>query len=763
MSRQNPLPALKTPFPTQAAQSSYSRSQEALFSYLPATVRPIVEELVKLQLVSAPQLKDLFARYADRIGELTTREKFGNALVGANLLTAYQLGRIMAGQTHGLVLGNYRVLERIGSGTVGVVFLGQHAMLHRRVAIKVIPSDESFSPDILERFHSEMRVLAHLDHPHIVVAYDGGVVNPPESGLPPLHYLVMEHVAGGDLENYVYKINAPLPIAQGCEWMRQAAAGLQEAHDHHLIHRDLKPSNLLLTADQQVKLVDFGLAKQFSSTLTKRGSLLGSLEFMAPEQSLDPTAVAGPADIYGLGATMFWLLTGQTPFPVTQSLVDMMRNLQNGRPRRMREFRPEIPQELDELVNRMMARDPDQRPALPITVMNALSKFASPSGRSSAHTIDIGSTQEVTDSEPWRVLIADRDQKMRSVIFDYLATLGCQCFEPSASIDPIAQIQRDSIDLAIVEHQPPHADGLELCRQIRRRSALANMKIVLLSPAVTSCQLAEAMGTGADELLPHSADGVQIATKVQHLLRLKDAQDQVAQLAQHLMGANRQLEDSLQSRANDVRRAQDAFLYGMAKLAESREGETAGHTRRLQQYCVVLAECLKKVPLWSGIIDKTFIEYLERCVPLHDIGKLGLPDELWNKPAALAVHERELIEKHSAIGDSILEAIGREYGDSLMFLGMARAIVRHHHERFDGHGYPDRLGGETIPHAARIVAIADVYDALRRKRAHKPAMPHTDAVKTIVQMSPGQFDPTVVQAFTKCHEQFDRIYQSIAN
>src|SRR5690606_38907434 len=177
---------------------------------------------------------------------------------------------------------------------------------------------------------------------------------------------VMELVAGGDLEDYVYRRQAPLPVEQACELVRQAACGLQAAHDHHLIHRDLKPSNMLLTEQGQVKLVDFGLARQFCSTLTDPSALLGSLEFMAPEQSLDPTAVGVPADIYGLGATLFWLLTGQTPYPQTKRLSEALRALQNDPPRRARDFRPDIPEELDALIARMLSRDPRQRPAMPI-------------------------------------------------------------------------------------------------------------------------------------------------------------------------------------------------------------------------------------------------------------------------------------------------------------------------------------------------------------------------------------------------------------
>src|SRR5262249_22685959 len=161
---------------------------------------------------------------------------------------------------------------------------------------------------------------------------------------------------------------------------------------------------------------------------------------------------------------------------------------------------------------------------------------------------------------------------------------------------------------------------------------------------------------------------------------------------------------------------------------------------------------------WAGLIDSRFLEHLDRCVPLHDVGKIGLPDEVLLKPASLTPNERKLMETHVVIGDRILEALGREHGGSLEFMGMARAIVRHHHERFDGRGYPDRLSGDAIPGAARLVAVADVYDALRRKRLHKPAMTHADAMHVLLHRSPGQFDPSLIQALAECHEEFSRIY-----
>ena len=171
-------------------------------------------------------------------------------------------------------------------------------------------------------------------------------------------------------------------VVQACHFIRQAAAGLQAAHNCHLIHRDLKPSNLLLTSSVaggasggamgQIKLVDFGLARQFSSRLTDPRALLGSLDFMPPEQSHDPSTVGKEADIYGLGATLFWLLTGEGPYPRTANLAQALRQLQQQAPRRLRQLRPEVPAALDELVHQMLDRQPGKRPCSPLAVANAL-------------------------------------------------------------------------------------------------------------------------------------------------------------------------------------------------------------------------------------------------------------------------------------------------------------------------------------------------------------------------------------------------------
>jgi len=221
------------------------------------------------------------------------------------------------------------------------------------------------------------------------------------------------------------------------------------------------------------------------------------------------------------------------------------------------------------------------------------------------------------------------------------------------------------------------------------------------------------------------------------------------------------MEQSQRARTADLREAHNALLFAMAKIAESRDGETPGHLLRMQRYTRVLAlEAAKSAP-WQGLVDERFLGQLERCVPLHDIGKIGLPDEILLKPATLTAAERILVETHPLIGDRILEALSKEYGTSLDFLGTARVIVRHHHERYDGKGYPDRLAGDAIPPAARLVAVADVYDALRRMRMYKPAMSHRSAMHLLLERSPGQFDPHLVCALERCQAEFEEIYRDL--
>lgn len=724
-------------------------------------IRAFLDQLIELQLLTALQVEHFLGQGRGPFPGTDPPRAVGEALVQAGLLTRYQLERVLAGTTHGLVLGNYRVLDRLGAGAMCVVFLAEHLFLKRRVAIKVFPVADDCHPELLERFYAEMRVLADLRHPNIVMAFDAGRLPGPRPGSPDLLYLVLELVTGGDLEQYVIE-HGPVSIETGCEWARQAACGLQEAHDQHLIHRDVKPSNLLLTESGQVKLVDFGLARQFSQTLTAPGALLGTVEYMPPEQSHDASVVGPQADIYGLGAALFWLLAGEPPYPHQRTLAAALRALQTTRPRRLRTLRPDAPEALDALLDRLLDPDPRCRPTHPVVVMDALLPFTvSSSDPPSALRIPSGSLREARETAdgPPRVLIVDDEAAMRRLCRRTLEPQGYLCAEATEAGEALAVALHEPFDVVLLDLNLPDLDGYEVCRRLRERPPLPHVKVIVVSGRGDVNQLAEALARGADDYVAKPFRPSQLLAKVQHALELKAAQDRADWLARRLLQANRQLESSLAARTRDMQAAQDALVFALAKLTEACDDETAGHLHRLQRYVHCLALTAAREPGWEGCADRAFLEQVERCVPLHDIGKLGVPAQVLLKPGQLTAAERAQMQRHTLIGDSLLEALAREHGAVFPFLGTARIIVRHHHERHDGRGYPDGLAGSDIPPAARLVALADVYDALRRPRCHKPALSHDEAVKVLADATPGHFAPALFRAFLACAAEFEQIYQ----
>ena len=236
-------------------------------------------------------------------------------LLRHGLLSEYQVGRVGAGNLFGLVLGSYRVLERLGAGGMAVVFKAEHIDMRHLVAIKVLPLTSGQDTRLQGRFMAEMRAVARLRHPNIVAAMDAGRVCSPDPDQPVLQYLVMEYVPGQDLEEYV-NVHGALSPTRACNFVHQIASALAETHKFQLVHRDVKPSNIIVTPEDLAKLLDFGLARSFDARMTQAGTLLGTIDFMAPEQAKDASTADIRADIYGLGGTLYWCLTGKLPFPI---------------------------------------------------------------------------------------------------------------------------------------------------------------------------------------------------------------------------------------------------------------------------------------------------------------------------------------------------------------------------------------------------------------------------------------------------------------
>jgi hypothetical protein len=268
----------------------------------------------------------------------------------------------------------YRVLGVLGAGGMGVVYKAIHRLMERVVALKVVNDTLAARPGFVERFRREVKAAARLAHPNIVAAHDAD-----EAG--GLHFLVMEYVAGTSLDREVAR-RGPLPVRDACDYVRQAALGLQHAHERGMVHRDVKPHNLLLTPDGRVKILDFGLARVLdeggaAAPSLSSGTFLGTPDYVAPEQARNPSGADIRADVYGLGCTLYHLLAGRPPFPAGTPLQKLLAH-QECPPPPLTATRPDVPAALTRILDRMLAKDPAGRYPTPGAVAADLTALADP-------------------------------------------------------------------------------------------------------------------------------------------------------------------------------------------------------------------------------------------------------------------------------------------------------------------------------------------------------------------------------------------------
>jgi putative two-component system response regulator len=334
-----------------------------------------------------------------------------------------------------------------------------------------------------------------------------------------------------------------------------------------------------------------------------------------------------------------------------------------------------------------------------------------------------------------------------------------RCDQAADGLLGLEAVRAKRYDLVLLDIDMPKMKGTAVCRHLRENPPYPHLKIIMMSGRATSDELAEIMMAGADDFLTKPLSVVQLRARVGAALRLKDAQDRSDLLHHNLLTFNADLERTLSDRDCDLIQARNALVLALAELVGCRDSETGGHLFRLQNYCRSLAQDASHSPVFAKAIDKNFINMLECCAPLHDIGKAGLPDHILLKPGKLTADERLLMQTHTTMGADTLQKVAKRHGFARAFLQMGIEITRHHHERFDGKGYPDRLAGDDIPLPARILAIADVYDALRSRRVYKPALSHDATLRMMLQESPGHFDPCLLQAFQRCTSEFERIFR----
>jgi serine/threonine protein kinase len=323
----------------------------------------LLERVQRSGLVAKGKMSQLLQDLEQRGVDLENAQAIADALVENETLSRWQADNLLQGKSRGFFLGSYRLLKPLGRGGMGAVYLAQHEMMKRRCALKVLPQTQlQEGSSILERFYVEAQAVASLDHPNIVRAYD---VNKDVTEKKIVHYLVMEFIDGQDVQNMVQDAG-PLDYIKAADYLRQTANGLAHAHEHGLVHRDIKPANVFVDKKGTVKILDLGLARfyddsqQASLTAAYNETVLGTADYLSPEQALNSHDVDHRTDIYSLGCTAYYMLTGHPPFPdgtVAQRLVAHQVKV----PKSIAEERRDAPRDLVAIVERMMAKNPGER------------------------------------------------------------------------------------------------------------------------------------------------------------------------------------------------------------------------------------------------------------------------------------------------------------------------------------------------------------------------------------------------------------------
>jgi putative two-component system response regulator len=305
-------------------------------------------------------------------------------------------------------------------------------------------------------------------------------------------------------------------------------------------------------------------------------------------------------------------------------------------------------------------------------------------------------------------------------------------------------------DLILLDIMMPGMSGYEVCQALKANPATRDIPVIFVTAMSEIADEEKGLELGAVDYLTKPISPPIVLARVKTHLAMKSVQD-------FLRDQNKFLETEIGKRTLELIALQDVTIHAMASLAETRDNETGNHIRRTSLYVKALAEKLSTHPRFGYFLTEKNIELLFKSAPLHDIGKVGIPDRILLKPGRFEPHEFEIMKTHTTLGRDAILAAEKELGIEVPFLKYAKEIAYSHQEKWDGSGYPQGLAGDAIPISARLMAVADVYDALISKRVYKEGMPHEKAVEIIVQGKGSHFDPDMVDAFLALQDEFRAI------
>jgi len=365
-------------------------------------------------------------------------------------------------------------------------------------------------------------------------------------------------------------------------------------------------------------------------------------------------------------------------------------------------------------------------------------------------------------SRPLILVVDDAPQNL-SLMDDLLADAYTVKVAPSGARALKLANSSPRPDLILLDVMMPDMDGFEVCRQLKADPATSDIPIIFLTAKSQVADEQEGLSLGAIDYITKPISPPIVLARVKTHLALKAALDALNDKNEYLEQEVARRTEEVIRRTDELRVSQAVTIIAMASLAETRDNETGNHIVRTQFYVRALADHLKTHPRFSAELNEDYIDLLFKSAPLHDIGKVGIPDRILLKPGRLTPEEFEIMKTHTTMGYDAINKAQQRVGTPVPFLELAKEIALSHQEKWDGSGYPQGLAGDAIPLSARLMAVADVYDALISRRVYKPAMPHEKAVAIIREGRGQHFDPDMVDAFLEINEVCHSIARSYAD
>ena len=361
---------------------------------------------------------------------------------------------------------------------------------------------------------------------------------------------------------------------------------------------------------------------------------------------------------------------------------------------------------------------------------------------------------DVSRREDADIMVVDDTPANLRLLAGHLTARGYNVRAVPSGRLALASAQADPPDLVLLDINMPDMNGYEVCERLKADPRLSEIPVIFIS----------ALGEALDKVKAFSVGGVDYVTKpfqFEEVQARVETHLKIRRLKADLEEHNANLEELVMEQVDELTDAQMATILAMSALAESRDDDTGKHLERVQAYCRRLARRLGRLPEYALTIDAAFVNDICHASPLHDIGKVGIPDAVLLKPGKLTDEEFKVIQTHTTIGADTLRKVRRKY-PSNSFINMGIDIAQSHHEKWNGSGCPQGLAGEDIPLCARIMALADVYDAIRSKRCYKEAIPHARCCEIISSEAGAHFDPNVASAFLEIEGDFDEVSRELS-